>query len=124
MWLQLVMQGVLEIASQWYSKCCCVASVTKTFTPKGLQTIHLSEPSMETSQRLPKPVSKKQLINRVTNNRNSTGNVTSSFYEYFGFTSRDQQKYRRKTSQSARCLRLVNTYISSSAVRVFARHVL
>jgi hypothetical protein len=33
----------------------------------------LWEPSMGTSHRLPKPVSRKQLINRVTNNRNSTG---------------------------------------------------
>jgi hypothetical protein len=77
---------------------------------------------MGTSHRLPKPVSRKQLINWVTNNRNSTGNVTSSFY--IGFASRDQQKYRQKRSQSARCPRPVNTYISSSAVRVFARHVL
>jgi hypothetical protein len=38
------------------------------------------EPSMGTSHRLPKPVSRKQLINRVTNNRNRTGNVTSRFY--------------------------------------------
>jgi hypothetical protein len=30
------------------------------------------EPSMGTSHRLPKPVSRKQLINRVTNNRNRT----------------------------------------------------
>jgi hypothetical protein len=68
---------------------------------------------MGTSHRLPKPVSRKQLDNRLTNNRNSTGNVTSRFY--IGFASRDQQKYRRK---SARCTRPVNTYISSSAVRV------
>jgi hypothetical protein len=26
------MQGVSKIALQWYSKCYCVASVTKTFT--------------------------------------------------------------------------------------------
>jgi hypothetical protein len=71
---------------------------------------------MGTSHGLPKPVSRKKLYNRVTNNRNSTGNVTSRFY--IGFASRGQQKYRQKTSQSARCLRPVNTYISSSAVRV------
>jgi hypothetical protein len=37
--LILVMQGVSEIrvVLQWYSKCYCVASVTKTFTPKGIQ---------------------------------------------------------------------------------------
>jgi hypothetical protein len=29
MWLALVMQGVSEIALQWYYKCYCVASVTK-----------------------------------------------------------------------------------------------
>jgi hypothetical protein len=90
------------------------------FTYNGLW-----EPSMGTSHRLPKPVSRKQLDKqnyRVTNNRNSTGNVTSHFY--IGFASRDQQKYRRKTSQSARCPQPVNTYISSSAVRVFVQHVL
>jgi hypothetical protein len=32
MWLPLAMQGVSRRALQWYSKCCCVASVTKTFT--------------------------------------------------------------------------------------------
>jgi hypothetical protein len=26
-------EGVLKRSSQWYSKCYCVASVTKTFTP-------------------------------------------------------------------------------------------
>jgi hypothetical protein len=65
------------------------------------------------------------LINRiavVTNNRNSTGIVTSRFYIWFA--SRQQQKYTSKTLQSARCLSPVNTYISRSAVRVFARHVL
>jgi hypothetical protein len=46
---------------------------------------------MGTSHRLPKPVSWKQLDNRVTNNRNSTGNVTSRFY--IGVASRQQQKY-------------------------------
>jgi hypothetical protein len=77
---------------------------------------------MGTSHTLPKPVSRKQLINQVTNNRNSTGNVRSRFY--IGFASRDQQKYRRKTSQSARCPTPVNTYISSSAARMFAWQVL
>jgi hypothetical protein len=36
--------GVLKRALQWYSKCYCVVIVTKTFTLKGLQTIHLSTP--------------------------------------------------------------------------------
>jgi hypothetical protein len=39
--LPLVMQGVSKKALQWYSKCYCVASVTATFTLKGVQTIHL-----------------------------------------------------------------------------------
>jgi hypothetical protein len=43
--VQLVMQGVSERASQWCSKCYCVASVTKTFTLKGVQTIHRSTTS-------------------------------------------------------------------------------
>jgi hypothetical protein len=38
------------------------------------------EPSTGTSHRLPKPVFRKQLNNRVTKNRNRTGNVTSYFY--------------------------------------------
>jgi hypothetical protein len=38
------------------------------------------EPSTGTSHRLPKPVSRKQLDNQVTNNRNSTGNVKCRFY--------------------------------------------
>jgi hypothetical protein len=71
---------------------------------------------MGTSHRLPKPVSGKQLINRVTNNRNSTGNVTSRFY--IGFASRDQEKYRRKTSQSDVHDRLTRTSPGSSRVRV------
>jgi hypothetical protein len=33
-------QGVSKRDLQWYSKCYCVASVTKTFTLKGVQTIH------------------------------------------------------------------------------------
>jgi hypothetical protein len=36
------MQGVSKRALQWYSNCYCVASITKIFTPKGVQTIHLS----------------------------------------------------------------------------------
>jgi hypothetical protein len=40
MWLPLVMQAVSRRALQWCSKCYCVASVTKTFTLKGAQTIH------------------------------------------------------------------------------------
>jgi hypothetical protein len=42
MLLTLVMQGVSKRASQWYSKCYHVASATKTFTLKGVQTIHRS----------------------------------------------------------------------------------
>jgi cephalosporin hydroxylase len=34
------MQDVSKRALQCYSKCYCVASVTKTFTLKGVQTIH------------------------------------------------------------------------------------
>jgi hypothetical protein len=45
----------------------------------------------------------------VTNNRNNTGIVWSRFY--IGFALRDQQKYTRKTLQSARCLGPVSTYI-------------
>jgi hypothetical protein len=37
-----IMHGVSKRALQWYSKCYCVASVTKTFTLKGAQTIHRS----------------------------------------------------------------------------------
>jgi hypothetical protein len=37
-------QSVSEIVLQWYSKCYCVASVTKTFALKGVQTIHRSTP--------------------------------------------------------------------------------
>jgi hypothetical protein len=40
MWLPLVMQSVSKRALQWYSKCYCVASITKTFTLKGGQTVH------------------------------------------------------------------------------------
>jgi hypothetical protein len=36
------MQRVSERALQWYSKCYRVASVTKTFTLKGMQIIHRS----------------------------------------------------------------------------------
>jgi hypothetical protein len=41
---QLSLQGVLKRALQWYSKCYCVASVTKTFKLKGVQTIRRSTP--------------------------------------------------------------------------------
>jgi hypothetical protein len=34
------LQGVSKISLQWYSKGYSVASVTKTFTLKGVQTIH------------------------------------------------------------------------------------
>jgi hypothetical protein len=44
MWFSLVMQGVSRRALQGYSKCYCVASVTKTFILKGVQTIHRSTP--------------------------------------------------------------------------------
>jgi hypothetical protein len=56
----------------------------------------LWEPSTGTSHRLPKPVTRKQL-NRVTNNRNSTGNVTSRFY--IGFALTQLPKYTYKTLQ-------------------------
>jgi hypothetical protein len=51
----------------------------------------LWEPSTGTSHRLPKPVSRKQLDNRVTNNRNSTGIVRNHFYIWSALTR--QQKY-------------------------------
>jgi hypothetical protein len=35
-----LIQSVSKRALQWYSKCFCLASVTKTFTPKGVQTNH------------------------------------------------------------------------------------
>jgi hypothetical protein len=41
----LVMRGVSERALQWYSKCYCVANVTRTFTLKGVQTIHPTAPT-------------------------------------------------------------------------------
>jgi hypothetical protein len=34
--------GVSKRTLQWHSKCCCVASVTKMFTIKGVQTTHRS----------------------------------------------------------------------------------
>jgi hypothetical protein len=34
------MQGVSKRASQWYSKCYCVANVTKMFTLKRVQTLY------------------------------------------------------------------------------------
>jgi hypothetical protein len=37
------MQGVSKRALEWYSKCCCVVGVTKTFTLKGVQTLHRSK---------------------------------------------------------------------------------
>jgi hypothetical protein len=37
--LPLVSQGVSKRALQWYSKCYCVASLTKTFTLKGVHSI-------------------------------------------------------------------------------------
>jgi hypothetical protein len=42
MGLSMVMQGVSKRALQWYSKWYCVASVTKTFALKGVQTIRRS----------------------------------------------------------------------------------
>jgi hypothetical protein len=44
--LSLVMQGVSKRALQRYSKCHYVASVMKTFTFKGVQTIHRSTPCL------------------------------------------------------------------------------
>jgi hypothetical protein len=38
----IVIEAVSKRALQWYSKCYCVASVTKTFTFKGVQAIHRS----------------------------------------------------------------------------------
>jgi hypothetical protein len=40
-WLR-ALQGVSKRALQWYSKCFCMVSVTKTFTLKGGQTTHWS----------------------------------------------------------------------------------
>jgi hypothetical protein len=40
--LALVIQGVSKRTTQWYSECYCVASATKAFTLKGVQTIHCS----------------------------------------------------------------------------------
>jgi hypothetical protein len=34
--------GCLKMALQWYSKCYCVASVTKMFRLKGVQTVYRS----------------------------------------------------------------------------------
>jgi hypothetical protein len=42
MWVPLVMQDVSKRALQWYSKCNCVASVTKTFTHGSVQTVRRS----------------------------------------------------------------------------------
>jgi hypothetical protein len=38
-------QGVSKRSLQWYPKCYCVASVTKTFAFKGVQVIRRSTPS-------------------------------------------------------------------------------
>jgi hypothetical protein len=35
-----LLQGASKTVLQWYSKCYCVASVTKTSVLKGIQTIH------------------------------------------------------------------------------------
>jgi hypothetical protein len=40
MWLPQVMQGVSKRALQWYSKCYCVASVMKTFTPWTMDSLY------------------------------------------------------------------------------------
>jgi hypothetical protein len=80
------------------------------------------EPSMGTSHRLPKPASRKQLINRVTNNHKSTGIVTSHFY--IGFASETNRNIGgRRVSQLDVYDQLthtspVSTLSSSSAVRV------
>jgi hypothetical protein len=90
------------------------------------------EPSTGTSHRLPKLVSRKQLDNRVTNNRNSTGIVTSRFYIWSALTHNRNIRRRRfsqldtsdrltrtfqQCSQHARAARSVsrNTYRSQSA---------
>jgi hypothetical protein len=38
----LIIQDVSKRSLQWYSKCYCVASVSKTFTLKGVQTVYQS----------------------------------------------------------------------------------
>jgi hypothetical protein len=46
--LAFLMQCDPKRALQWYSECRCVASVTKTFTLKGVQSIHLpTSPMMD-----------------------------------------------------------------------------
>jgi hypothetical protein len=57
----------------------------------------LWEPYTGTSHRLPKPVSKKQLDNRVTNKRNSTGIVTSRFLD----TDSEEQAHPSRLHRSA-----------------------
>jgi hypothetical protein len=50
MWLSLVLHGVSKRALKWYSKYYCVASVTETFTLKGIQIIHPSTPFLHDGQ--------------------------------------------------------------------------
>jgi hypothetical protein len=86
------------------------------------------EPSMGTSHRLSKPVSKQQLDKQnypvVTNNRNNTGIVARGFYTWVRLKASTELYEEYTADQSARCLGPVSTYISSSAVRVFAWHIL
>jgi hypothetical protein len=44
------MHGASERDLQWYSECCCVASVAKIFTLEGVQTIHPSTPRLASMQ--------------------------------------------------------------------------
>jgi hypothetical protein len=39
--------GCFEKSFTWYSKCCCVASVTKEYALKDVQTIHHSSHSIQ-----------------------------------------------------------------------------
>jgi hypothetical protein len=52
-WLQLVMQLVSKRALQWYSNCCCLANVTKTFTLIGVQTSPSTNTDPEARVRMP-----------------------------------------------------------------------
>jgi hypothetical protein len=40
--LVVKIEGASKRALHWHSKCYCVASITKTFAFKGIQTIHIS----------------------------------------------------------------------------------
>jgi hypothetical protein len=64
------MQGVLKGALQWYSKCYCLASVTKTFTLKGVQSVHpsTSELGLSKPQGLVRAEGLSNSLLRQTNN--------------------------------------------------------